>query len=376
MSHPRPSVASRLGPAALLLGVLTLPLAGLLAQETASKPAKRIHWSIQAPIAGVPCPSHVQKLDAPESCVFGTFPLATSRKPVVDGDTIRVEGKQESLRLIGLDCEETFKDEGKRQLARADWNEYVKTELAGHDPARPPKYATWMGEAAKDFAEQFFAGKKTVRLEWDEPSRKIDTYGRHLVLILVEDAGHWVNFNVEVVRQGLSPYFVKYGRSVRYHDAFVAAQKEAQTAGRGIWATPGPFQHYPDYAVRLAWWNERDAAIAEAEAFRKTHEDLFILGVDAEWQRLLKAEGKPVTVFGSTGDVKTAGEHVIQHFNHAKGVDFAVVGSRAEIDALAFTAQEGNLLYLHGTLELYQGKPQFRAATVKVTRKPPEAAAK
>ena len=56
-----------------------------------------------------------------------------------------------------------------------------------------------------------------------------------------------------------TPYFVKYGRARRDNEHYVDAQKEAQAHERGIWSDPGLFRHYPDYAMRLVWWNERAA---------------------------------------------------------------------------------------------------------------------
>src|SRR5262249_14495016 len=160
------------------------------------------------------------------------------------------------MRLLGLDAEETFKDRedkdgSKRHLAETDWKAYVARQNEGHDPAHPPKYATFMGEAAKDAVHQLLDGVAEVRLEWDDENRKIDTYGRHLVFVLFQKNGKWINLNVEVVRQGLSPYFVKYGRTQRFNDLFLSAEKEARNHSRGIWADASPFKHYPDYSARL-----------------------------------------------------------------------------------------------------------------------------
>ncbi len=374
---PGTTITRRVIFVAFAAGLFVLPALPLCAQHSrpaASRPTEhRWPWKIEPPVAGAPCPSWVEKFDTPADCLFGMQPLATSRPAVTDGDTIRLEGQKESLRLIGLDAEETFKDKKMLALALADWDEYVKTEMAGHQPSRPPKYGTFMGEAAKDFAEQFFRGVKDVRVEWDDAARKIDVYGRHLVLVFAERDGHWVDFNVEVVRQGLSPYFVKYGRSARYHAAFAAAQKEAQDHQRGIWANPGIYRHYADYALRLAWWGERDLALTEADALRKTRQDLFILGHDADWQRLLGMEGKTVTVFGSPGEAKQKGGLLIQAFPHGKAIDFDLVGSPDEVEKLGLKKEEGNLLYVTGKVELYNGRPQFRAAdpALRIARQPP-----
>ena len=77
--------------------------------------------------------------------MFGTFKLAKPPR-VTDGDTIQVEGLKESLRFVGLDAEETFKDAGKRRLADVGL-ERIRPDRDGgmHDPSRPPKYATLHG---------------------------------------------------------------------------------------------------------------------------------------------------------------------------------------------------------------------------------------
>jgi endonuclease YncB( thermonuclease family) len=343
---------------------------GAVAQETRAQDAKGIHWKLCPPIEGVPCPSRVAAPDAPKELVFGTFKLATPAR-VTDGDTIHVEGLKESLRCIGLDAEETFKDPGKKRLADVDWNEYVRTETAGHDVSRPPKYGTPMGEAAKDCMKQLLEGVTEVRLEWDEEQRKIDMYGRHLVIVLCKKDGEWMNLNVEMIRQGLSPYFVKYGRARRGHERYVEAQKEAQAHERGIWSDPGLFRHYPDYGSRLVWWNERAEAIALAEKLRTERNDLMILGRDDDWERLKGFAGKKVTVFGTPLAAIPKKDLVLLPLSHRRGLDFMIVGSEAEIARLAPKKEEGNLLFVTGEVEIFKGQPQFRAKTVTCSKAPP-----
>jgi endonuclease YncB( thermonuclease family) len=224
--------------------------------------------------------------------VVGEFPL----RKVIDGDTIRVDGLDGALRLIALDAEETFKSAADRRAADADWPRYLR-DKRGESP-RPVKMATPLGEDAKHFAAGFFSGRR-VRLERDDPSELRDRYDRHLVYAFVEKDGRWSNYNVECVRAGMSPYFTKYGRSKRFHAAFVAAEREARAAQRGIWAPGG--LHYPDYGERKAWWDARGA---------------FVAGLDAggialtQWNatdRLRQGLGREVTVLGTVGDVKDGG---------------------------------------------------------------------
>jgi endonuclease YncB( thermonuclease family) len=340
-----------------------------------AKAAKEVHWTLVPPLEGVPCPSHVPGPEAPKELTFGTFKLA---KPaaVVDGDTIRVEGLKDSLRFIGLDAEETFKKEDaeKRKKAEADWKEYVLEQTKGCDPARPPKYATFMGEAAKSGMKQLLEGVSEVCLEWDEEQRKVDGYGRNLVLVLFQKDGKWINLNVEMVRQGLSPYFVKYGRARRSDDRFVAAQKEAQAHERGIWQNPGRIPHYEDYAKRLAWWTERADLIVLAEKLRKERDDFMILGRDDDWQRLKAMAGKQVTVFGTPIAPIRKNDLVLIPLLHRKGLDFMIAASEADLARLDPKKEDGNLIFVTGVVELYKDQPQFRAKTTSWSRTLPRGA--
>ena len=65
--------------------------------------------------------------------------------------------------------------------------------------------------------------------------------GRYLAYVMVKKDGNWVNYNIECVRHGFSPYFVKYGRSRRFHREFLEAQKLARDAKLGIMVFPACF---------------------------------------------------------------------------------------------------------------------------------------
>src|SRR5262245_19933114 len=75
--------------------------------------------------------------------IIGTFPLTG----VVDGDTIRVEGLDNSLRLLCDDTEETFKHDSERRAFDEGWESYKKN-MRGNSP-RPVKFATPLGDDAK-----------------------------------------------------------------------------------------------------------------------------------------------------------------------------------------------------------------------------------
>ncbi len=236
----------------------------------------------------------LHQLEAP-GVVVGEFHITK----VVDGDTVKVDGLDSSLRLLGDDTEETFKNEADRRAMEASWEDYKKAKRPG---PRPGKYATPLGEQAKLWAKQFFEGVDKVRIERDHPAEIRDAYNRYLTYVFALKHGTWVNYNVEVVRAGMSPYFSKYGYSRRFHPEFVAALAEAKAANRGIWAPGG--MAYPDYPEREAWWNARGDFV---DAFRKQAEGnpkyIDITHWDA-LQQLEASVGKEVVVLGTVGDVR------------------------------------------------------------------------
>jgi endonuclease YncB( thermonuclease family) len=233
------------------------------------------------------------------SLELGEFPI-DGPSAVIDGDTIRVKGLQASMRLLGIDTEETFKKDWEREAFASGWENYKK-KMRGSS-ARPVKMATPAGEDAKHFAQDFFEGVTSVRLERDHPGEIRDFYGRYLAYVFAKKNGQWVNYNIECVRAGHTPYFMKYGRSRRFHREFVEAQKEAIENHRGIWK-PGAM-HYDDYDERLRWWAEREAAITRFEREANEKPDSFI--ALTRWDAMLKLEqrvGQEVTLLGAVQDV-------------------------------------------------------------------------
>lgn len=236
------------------------------------------------------------RLEAP-GLVIGEFPLAGNA--VVDGDTVRVEGLDTSLRLLAIDTEETFKHEDNRRASEADFNKYLIDRRG--DRKRPIKTGTPMGEEAKRFAKDFFAGVSTVRLERDHPKEIRGRFGRYLAYVFVKKNGKWFNYNVEAVRAGMTPYFPKYGMSRRFHQEFIEAEKEARAAKRGIWSDAT--QHYLDYPERLEWWAARGEFVREFERDAAGRDDYIAI---TNWDAVARLEqhlGKQVTVLTTVGDI-------------------------------------------------------------------------
>jgi endonuclease YncB( thermonuclease family) len=292
---------------------LSLVVAAAVATGCASSPAARRYTRDQAE-------SGLKKLEV-ISLSLGDFAIDGAAS-VVDGDTIRVKGLDSSLRLLAIDTEETFKHEAERQAFSEGWESYKK-EMRG-DSSRPVKMATPVGEDAKHFAQAFFEGVQTVRLERDHPGEIRDYYGRYLAYVFVRKNGEWKNYALECIRAGMSPYFTKYGRSRRFHQDFVEAQRQAQQAKLGIW-NPDK-QHYGDYAERIAWWDQRAAMIARFEKDAEGSKDHVVL---TRWDALLRLEqrlGQPVVVLGAVSEVRMGdrGPTVVK-LSRTRGNDFDVV---------------------------------------------------
>lgn len=118
---------------------------------------------------------------------------------VVDGDTVEVllNGVEEKVRMIGVDTPEVY---------------------GGAEP---------YGPEASAFTKSRLSGQM-VNLEFDAEER--DRYGRLLAYVWIGDE----MFNETLVREGYAQVMT-IPPNVRYADRFVALQREAREAGRGLW---------------------------------------------------------------------------------------------------------------------------------------------
>ncbi len=121
---------------------------------------------------------------------------------VVDGDTIYVSlaGRSVDVRLIGVDTPETVA------------------------PGQPVECG---GPQASAFTESILEGRR-VELEFDV--QRIDPYGRTLAYV-------WLNgrlFNAVLVARGYARV-ATYPPDVKYVDVFLAAERRARAADRGLW---------------------------------------------------------------------------------------------------------------------------------------------
>ena len=165
---------------------------------------------------------------------------------VVDGDTIHIQrnGKREKLRLLSIDTEE----------------KYNKGNTSETKPY------TRFGEQATGWAQGFLMprsvddGTIKVGLRFPGGVESKDPYGRLLCHVVTAEG---IDFNLLMVRTGLSPYFCKYGYSRIDHEKFKEAQEKARTERRGIWdARTNEGGKRRPYDRLLPWWEARGKAVA------------------------------------------------------------------------------------------------------------------
>ena len=282
---------------------------------------------------------------------------------ITDGDTISVDidGHVESLRLIGIDTEESRESGGK------------------------PK--TKAGVQAKKFAQKFFSNDNEslvkVDLEFDTDDTVEECLKKHRgnfgrLLCYVHKASQ--NYNLEAVKLGYSPYFVKYGYSRIYHDSFILSEREAQAKKQIIWNPEtnagGKSRNYDEL---IPWWYLRSHTI---EDFRKiTSSNLLSVRLDYEKIKEKAANGDNATVFCdlqdgiqnlSSGSLIFAGSRVQQFNLWIPATDDGNSEKIIEFLLLRYTAkkyseesdltkkQRRNYVYVSGTLQMYNGiRPQM-----------------
>nr|WP_246314776.1 thermonuclease family protein [Paenibacillus foliorum] len=121
---------------------------------------------------------------------------------VVDGDTfeIKLDGKKEKVRLIGVDTPETKK---------------------------PNTPVMFYGKEASDFTKKRLENK-TVELEWDVERK--DRYDRLLAYVWIDDE----LYNRTLISEGYAR-IATFPPNVKYVDLFKKDQEEARKKQKGLW---------------------------------------------------------------------------------------------------------------------------------------------
>ena len=125
---------------------------------------------------------------------------------VIDGDTISVniDGKIETIRLIGIDSPESV------------------------DPRKPVQC---FGKEASNKAKEILIGKK-VGLEYDPTQGERDKYKRLLRYVFLENG---TNFNKLMIELGYAHEYT-YDTPYKYQTEFKLAEKTARENSKGLWA--------------------------------------------------------------------------------------------------------------------------------------------
>jgi micrococcal nuclease len=303
--------------------------------------------------------------------MFGTTLEAPVDRPV-DGDTVRVliNGRSESLRILALDTEES--------------------RPGGDKPTTP-----W-GRAASAHAAELFTPGRSVTLEFEgnEPvaeslQRYRDNFGRLLVLVHIDD----LNFSEHMIAEGYSPYFNKYGHAhfAEHHRAFVAAERTAQAARRGLWdqvAVNGSEQR--NYANLGAWWSLRAAIIddyrraraagaavlnsrldyAEIANRARAGEEIVVFTELAAFRRLgarravidIGSQAQPFLVF--IPDIESDEGMALVNLVHERYL--------ADDDGRTTTRARRSYAYVHGRLQIFRDAPEIiLAAPAGISDTPP-----
>lgn len=126
---------------------------------------------------------------------------------VVDGDTVKIKlnGQEETVRLLLVDTPET---------------------------KHPSKPVQPFGPEASSFAKQELAGKK-IEVEYDGPKR--DKYGRLLAYIWVDGK----MFNQMLLEEGLARLAYVYDPPYTHYQEYMKAQNRAKNKEKGIWSRDG-----------------------------------------------------------------------------------------------------------------------------------------
>ncbi|MEG3858938.1 thermonuclease family protein [Microcoleus sp. herbarium12] len=277
---------------------------------------------------------------------------------VVDGDTIKISinGKTESLRLICVDTEESYSSTSKPVTAA--------------------------GRAASEMAKKYFCaadGKLAeidIEFDTDDPvevalNKHRDNYGRLLCYVYKDGE----NYNLKLIQEGWSPYFMKYGRSRLYHRQMTEAESAAKAYNLMIW-NPITNAKIPcrNYANLLPWWSMRGSIVEE---FRLSQATTGALSVKMHYPKILAASenAKSITIFCDLqgGINKWIGSSALIYAGSVdRKLDLWIPD--AATDAMAplqrliekrYAGQGRGYVYISGKVEQYKSKPQIILSNIQ-----------
>lgn len=126
----------------------------------------------------------------------------------VDGDTIRImlDGKEEIIRMIGVDTPETV------------------------HPSKPVEY---FGKEASNFTKKMLPVGSEVYVTYDWDPR--DKYNRLLAYIWYKVDGIWVLHNLNLIANGYGFAYTSFAFDDDYKQTFIEAERTARNEDRGLW---------------------------------------------------------------------------------------------------------------------------------------------
>jgi endonuclease YncB( thermonuclease family) len=132
-------------------------------------------------------------------------PPASKVVRVIDGDTVvlMLDGKETTVRLIGVDMPETV---------------------------HPTKPVEAYGKEASEFTRNLLAGE-SVYVEYEPGPSKLDRYGRTLAYLY--RAPDRLFINLEIIRQGYGHAYTEY--PFARMEQFREAERKAREADKGLW---------------------------------------------------------------------------------------------------------------------------------------------
>ena len=137
---------------------------------------------------------------------------------VVDGDTltVRVSGRREGVRLIGVDTPESSPNDRAQRVSKK-YHKDMALMLA-------------QGKRAAAFTESLAHAGDALKLEFDVQQR--DAYGRLLAYVYLADGRM---LNELLVKEGFA-YSMTVPPNVRYSGRFRGLMNAAREQRRGLWA--------------------------------------------------------------------------------------------------------------------------------------------
>ena len=281
---------------------------------------------------------------------------------VVDGDTIKVTtpNGNENVRILSLDTEES--------------------RSGGSKPETP------FGHEAKAEAENIFSPGDTVTLEFpgNEPLDVCwrihrGSFDRPLVFVYLADG---TDFQEHMIRQGFSPYFVKYGYAVfeENNQRYSEAEKQAQIERLGVWdPTINGGVEFRNYAALSVWWGMRAHIVEHYREFRASnpgevldwrvdYDDVVQLAQTDQEGRTLVDFRDLVTVGGRHGLVRVGSQDrpfdvFIRGIDDGEGHRIVNLLTTRYLSGDESHPRKG-YAYLQGQFSEFRGRPQITVASV------------